>query len=46
MRKVICMIHKLKIGLDLITCALIDHNTCAIYIGGRSQAAFAPKGAH
>ena len=38
------MIHELKIGLDLITCALIDHNTCAIYIGGRSQAAFALKG--
>ena len=38
------MIHMLKIISDLIICALTDHNTCAIYIGGCSQAAFAPKG--
>ena len=33
MRKVICLFCKLKISLNLITCALIDHNACAIYIG-------------
>ena len=45
MRKVVCLFCKLKISQDLITCALIDHNACAIYIGGHSQAIFAQNGA-
>ena len=44
MRKVICLFCKLRISLNLITCALIDHNAWAIYIWGCSQATFAPKG--
>ena len=44
MRKLICLFCKLKISLSLITCALIDHNACAIFVGGYSQAKFAPKG--
>ena len=44
MTKVICLFHKLEIDFKMITSALIDHKTCAIYIGGRSQASFTPKG--